>query len=394
MMGFGGMVLETGGIKKLLKGEYGSKKSVDSQKDFASKFAADSREAGLARSLVEHRKRAERLVAEENWQDALQSFENMAHDASELKDKSSEAVAVLGMAECLSKPSEIDVELICGLYRHAGEAAGEAGEVNVRFLALVGCACIRRSCRMFERSVALWEVALDLAAETGDQEHAALAQTQLAMTLLNDPSEANLDIVDETKGSVGHATVSERTSEVNIQSGQSSRMARAFKLLEQVVQELPESASPMQRVRARMNFAAALKAKKGTQSMRRAEREMVSALDILTASGGDQNVLRSVEISLLDHYEENPCLLDGDQEAMLRFEKLRAKREAAPGKLEQIITEGGKPLDPDERYAHEKAAWARQKLEAMKRRNERADESDSDVEGATPARPAGDGWQK
>jgi len=45
---------------------------------FAERFAADSAEAGLARTLAEQRRRSEALVASKDWDGALEAFEEMA----------------------------------------------------------------------------------------------------------------------------------------------------------------------------------------------------------------------------------------------------------------------------------------------------------------------------
>lgn len=361
---------------------------------FIQRFVADSEEAGLARTLMEERQRAERLFAEEKWDEALQVFEEMAKSAVELPDRASEAVAVLGMANCLSKPERIDVEMICGMYRYAGDAAQEVGDPNVRFLALCGCAQVRRSCRMLQKSETLWTAALDLATSTGNLQHTALAKSQLAMTLLQDPSESNLDIVDESKGSVDHASVPGHGDTLPLRGGSSLGFGRALKLLAEVVGELPESASTMEKVNARMNLASALRQQKGVKGKRKAEQEMVFSLDLLTANGGEPSLLYLVESSLLELYEEHTWLADESTDAADRIARLRTKMEAKRKTIEQVVADKGKPSDPEERHAYEMTKWAAQKLEAMKIADIKAAESDSDIDAEVQARPSIDGWQR
>jgi hypothetical protein len=394
MLGLGGAVVLAAGAPSP-GWAAGGTSPAPGREVFAEKFAADSADTGLSRTLTEQRRRAERLFAEKSWDEALDAYQAMASSAVESSDRASEAVAVLGMADCLSKPDEIDVELICGMYRHAGDAAQEAGDANVRFLALCGCAEIRRSCRMFQRSEKLWEAAIDMASASGNPEHSAFARSQLAMTLLADPDESNLDVVDESKDTVGHVSASGDAGTVHLHGGISIRSQRALKLLEETVTELPHSASTAQQVSARFNLAAALRSQNAPQSKRSAEKQMVAALELLEAAGGcDSKHQQSIEASLLELYEENAWLADGNTDSRVRIAHLRAKQKASRVTVEQIVSDRGKPTDPDERYLYEKAAWAAQKLEAMNISSGAKDDSDSDIDAAVPARPNGRGWQK
>lgn len=362
-----------------------------SKQKFREQFAADSHEAGLVRTMKEKCLQAERLYAEKNLDAAMESYEQMAHSAKELGDRASEAVAVLGLANCLAnaETETVDVELVCSMYRYAGEAAEESGDADVRFSALVGCAKIRWSCRMFERSEKLWEAAVDLAAATGNWEHSTCAKSQFAKTLL----EGYRDVIDENKND-GHITSD--TLKPQFRMGGSPKVERALKLLEEVIAELPDSASIAKRVSAKVNLASVLSTKTTTKSKKRAEDELVSALDLLAASGGDPQTQQTIESSLLELYEENIWLIDGRPEAKARMASLAAKKEAsrkhahAKDNLMAILR---KPTHPEERYIHEKVAWAEQKLEAMKRRQDDDADSDSDRD-AAPARPCGDGWQR
>lgn len=221
-----------------------------------------------------------------------------------------------------------------------------------------------------------------------------MPKASLQKTLLLDPDEANIEVVDESKHYAGH--VSRHAGRTQLLSGSSPKFDRALKLLEEVVKELPESASTAQQVSARVNLASVLRKKAKTQSKRRAENELILAVECLTAAGGDPETLRKVEASLLELYEENIWLADGKPDAEARIANLKAKQEAWHDTFSQaqVITNLRKPKDPEERYIYEKAMWANQKLEAMRRANNEDDDSDSDADAAVLARPRGDGWQR
>jgi len=216
------------------------------------------------------------------------------------------------------------------------------------------------------------------------------ARSKLAMTLLQDPTESNLDIIDESKDHVGHASMSRDDGIVQVHGGVSARVEKALRLLQEVVAELSQTASPTEHAIARMNLVAALKRQKGVLSKRKIEQEMVLALDLVTSVGGHPGLQKSIEAALLEHYEDNAWLADGNTSVEQRFARLQAKQAAQAKTIEQLVADKGKPLDPDERYAHERALWAAQKLEAIKN----ARDGDSDSDDAAPACPPGQGWQR
>jgi tetratricopeptide (TPR) repeat protein len=356
--------------------------------NFHQHLAVKSEEIAASRTLKEHRQQAERLFAEMDFDEALDVYERMATSAKELGDRASEAVAVLGLADCLAKKDKVDVDLICGMYRYAGDAAEESRDAEVRFKALTGCAKIRWSCRMFDRSEKLWQAAVDLAVSTGHREHSGFAKSQLAKALLQD----HVEVVDESKS---EAHVSTDTEEPQLRSGSSPKFERALKLLEEVVAELPDSASTAQQVCARVNLASALRTKGKKQSTRSAENQLGLALDCMTAAGGHPEMRRTVEASHSELYEEYSWLLYGKPDSQKRFAYLKAEREASRGRQTDVLEVKaimGKPVDPEERYVYEKATWANEKLEAMTKASS-DDDSDSDID-VGPVRPPGDGWQR
>mmetsp|Transcript_82737 Transcript_82737/g.229667 ORF Transcript_82737/g.229667 Transcript_82737/m.229667 type:complete len:380 (-) Transcript_82737:311-1450(-) len=366
---------------------------------FAERFAADSAEAGLQRTLLEQRQRAERHVAEGAWEEALQAFEEAAHAAVGLGDRRSEAFAVLGMADCLSKPASVDGELVCGMYRYAEAAAEEVGDHTVQFRALAGRAALQRALRRFGDAEGVWETALSLARVQGQAEQISFTLTQLGLTLLQDPGESAVDVVNDSKESAGYLTRSEKPSAdeagVRLRSGPSQRASRAAKLLAEAVAQLPESAGSAQKAVARMNLAAALRRLGGSRNKRKAEQEMVVAYELLKAANSSPELKKSVSAILLEHYEDNMWLADGNPEAVERIASLRAQEEAAGAKQPQLVTslDKGTPKDPEERYAFERALWARQKLRQLEAAREADLESDADSD-ASPACPTGTGWQR
>merc|ERR1740121_1551898 len=108
---------------------------------------------------------------------------------------------------------------------------------------------------------------------------------------------------------------------------------------------------------------------------------MVEALELLEAAGGsDPKHRQSIEASLLELYEENAWLADGSTDASARIANLRAKQQTSRVTVDQILSDRGKPTDPDERYLHERASWAAQKLKAMNVGSGADDDSDSDID--------------
>jgi len=395
MAGIGGQLISSINFPRFatsIRGEVAADSDTGSKHKFREKFAADSAEAGVARTLKEQRLQAEKLVAEANLEGARDVYERMAHSAKEVGDRASEAIAVLGLADCLANAESdaVDVELICGMYRYAGDAAGECGDADIRFSALIGCAKIRWSCRMFERSEQLWEAAVDVGVASGNWEHAAFAKSQLAKALLQD----QFEVVDESKQDVGH--VSREGETPQLRGGSSPKLERALRLLEEVAAELPDSASTAQKVSARANLANVLRSKESKQCKRRAENQLVLALECLTAAGGDPELQRAIEASILELYEENMWLMDGKPDAEVQIAKLKAKREANQRmQLKATIEAGaGRAIDPEERRVQERAAWANEKLEAMRNGTDGDDDSDADINAAAPAHPQGNGWQK
>jgi tetratricopeptide (TPR) repeat protein len=395
MFGIGGQILSASSSKGAVVSEAAADTCNGAPEKFRAQFAADSAKSGASRTLKEQRLRAERLFVEGNFEEALAAYEEMAHSAKEIEDRSSEAIAVVGLADCLANANAetADVELICGMYRYAGDAAEEVGDADTRFSALIGCAKIRWSCCMFERSIKLWEAAVALATRTGNAEHCSLAKSELAKALLYD----HLEVVDENKDVFGHVSKDDDAS--HLRSGASSKEEKALKLLQEVVAELPDSASTDLQVSARMNLAWFLRTKKTTtQSKRKAESELVSALDCLMANGGDPRTRKMVEAYILELYEENLWLVDGRPEAQQRLTVLRANRASQPSAEQAInamIADKDKPTDPDARYMHEKALWANQRLEARRKGYpEDDDDSDTDAKASMPAFPRYDGWQK
>jgi tetratricopeptide (TPR) repeat protein len=399
MLGVGAQVISGGYSKGAVVNSSRSGAAADTctgaPEKFRAQFAADSAESGAVRTLKEQQLRAARCFAEADFEEALVAYEQMAHSAKEMDDRASEAIAVVGLADCLANANAetADVELICGMYRYAGDAAEEVGDADTRFAALIGCAKIRWSCCMFERSVKLWEAAVALAATTGNVEHCALAKSELAKALLYD----HLEVVDENKDVIGHVSKDDDAS--HLRSGASSKEEKALKLLQEVVAELPDSASTDLQVSARMNLAWLYRTRKATtQSKRKAESELILALDCVVAHGGDPKTRKMIEAYILELYEENLWLVDGRPEAQQRLTALQANRASQPS-VEQAISamraDVGKPTDPDARYMHERAIWANQRLEAIRNGNEDDDnDSDTDAKASMPAFPKHDGWQR
>lgn len=361
-------------------------------KSFVERFAADSAEAGLARTLSETQQRAAGLCGEGRFEEALEAFEEAAHAAVELGDRAAEASAVIGMAECLSKPAEVDDELVSGMYRHAEVAAADAGDAALRFRALAGRASLKRALRRFDESEAVWEAALSLAREQDSAEQTSFALTQLGLTLLQDPLESTVDVVNDSKQSAGHLDRSGDASagapSVQLRTGPSQRASRAAKLLAEAVEKLPAAASVTQQAVAHMNLVAALRRQGGTKSKRKVEQEMVAAYDLLKDVSTGAELRKSVAALLLEHYEENAWLADGRPEAQERLAALRAQEEEAGAKKPEL--QASKRQDPQERYAFERALWAKQKLREMEAA---AEDSDSGDDGG-PVCPPGTGWQR
>jgi len=289
---------------------------------------------------------------------------------------------VVGMAECLAKPQDVDEELVCGMYRYASDAAEEAGDTDVQFRALVGYASLQRALRHSQKSAAVWDVALALARQQGDTERISYALTQLSLTLMSPHDESSVDVVNAKKEPSGH--MSHDDGAPVVKNGPSAGSQRAVVLLAEVVALLPASADAAQEAKSRMNLAMALKAQGTKGQKREAEQEMIRALERLQVEGGRTEMEESVTAQLLELYEDNMWLVDESAKAKELLVRCHASVQTARARrLQEMVA---KPMDPEERHASERAKWAAQKL---------ANQLDSDDEdNSGPACPPENGWRR
>jgi len=352
--------------------------TTDAGKTFAERFAEDSAEAGLERALAEQKRAAHMRFASEEFDDALRLFEEMAHTASELEDQSAEAEAVLGMADCLAKPNDVDGELVFGMYRYARGLAEKVGNGAVHFQALVGEATLHRALGSMPQSEAGWEAALTLARSQASGERVSFALTQLGLLAYSRSGASRVGVVNDRKEEAGHVAYEGEDVPTEWKQGPSPDVIRAVALLREAMAELPESASLAEHAKARMNLASVLLGQGGTKSKRQAEQEMIQALGLLQRSGSQPALEESVLVQLVELYEDQGWAPRDDATKKL-ITDYRSRVEARAAQQPSIGT--GAPVSPDERHAREKSEWAVQKLEQMERDNAKALESDSDDDG-------------
>lgn len=393
----------------ILRAELGQPQEAapkDADGSFAKRFQADSAEAGGRRHLSELQARAERLYMLQEWDAALKVFEELANEAQSLKDRAAEAAGVLGLAECLSKPDEVDVELVCGMYSYAREAGKEVGDEDVEFAALVGTARLQQVIEgKAAEALNLWEQALTMARAKGDGERTAFALTQLGLLLLRDPHSdggkgAGVEVVDESKEVAGHLGQHDRAGVegeeqddaglVQVHQGAAPGAVKAVRLLAEAVSLLPASATPLQQAKARLNLAHARLAHGGrTGQKRQAEQELVAVIRILEEAGGNQELLLRTSAELVELCDENSWLADTD-EAKARLAACQSRMNAAQ-KASANVMSG--PRDPEEREAMQRAVWAKQKQAELAAEAEASASDDDDDDEPGLAKPKGDGWQ-
>lgn len=369
-----------------------SRAAVEPRPTFAERFAADSAKAGSARVLQEQRQRAERLLAgdggEPDIDGALDAFAEMAEQAMQLGDRPAEAVATLGMADCLAKPKEVDDKLVLAMYRKAQGLAQEVGDAELEFRAAVGTAELQHALRRQKEAVEAWEAALTLARSQQSRERTAFAATQLGVAMLQRHS---LDVVDENKQRASHLVYEEQGASAGARGGGRRDYAKeAAKLFGEVVELLPQPAEAVQAATARMNHAAALReaCRDSAPSavklqQRRAEKELVAAWALLEAGEVPPQLRNALASQLVELYDEEPWLLDGDAAKEERLASCRRRLSA------NIVSP--EPA-PEQRRAAEMAAWAQQKMQQAQQAT--AADSDSDDDAAGPAHPKGEDWRK
>eukprot|EP00931_Biecheleriopsis_adriatica_P092403 TRINITY_DN66210_c0_g1_i1.p1 TRINITY_DN66210_c0_g1~~TRINITY_DN66210_c0_g1_i1.p1 ORF type:complete len:385 (-),score=81.93 TRINITY_DN66210_c0_g1_i1:99-1253(-) len=354
--------------------------------EFAQRFLADSTKAGEARVLTEQMKRAQTLYAAQDWDGALGCFGEAAEAAVELKDQQAEARAVLGLADCLAKPKNVDAEFVVGMYRHVCSLAEKLEDDETHFRALAGIAMLNRSLRRWEMAVSAWEHALNLVQERDYSELTSYASTQLGLLLIE---KDQVDVVNDSKEAVELPMSEDSTIGPRVSSLTAAK--RALKLLTQVVERLPESTSPAQAAVAHMNLAAALHRVSGKSNKRKEEDNIIKALELLWRVGGNQEFELSVESQLVQLYDEDPWLADGNVEKLARADKCRAKQVGRQERIQGVIGEGRVLESPEERHMREKAQWAQEKLATLAAQSINSD-SDCDENGYV--HPPGSDWRR
>jgi len=375
-----------GVLGALLQAERGIQVKPSGKDDFSKRFVADSASAGAHRHLSEVKGRAERLFMQEDWTGAMAAFEEMANAAQELEDRPSEAMAVLGLAECLSKPAEIDFELVSGMYRYAKSVAKEVGDGTLEFTAASSHARLLSTVEgSTKASVAAWEEALSIARAQEQTEQIAYSLTQLGLVLLRDQETSKVEVVNENKETEGHLGVSGSADagkvSVRNKDKDASDAVRAVKILVEA-DRLMEAAGPAQRATARMNVSQARLAHGTSLQKRAAERDIATAMGLWEEAGSQEAAQRSATV-LLELYEENMWLVDSE-EAKARMEKCRSQISGV--KVHDLV--GAKP-SVEEKTMMERAVWARQKLAQAEAAA--ADGSDSD-EGPSLIKPKDSSW--
>lgn len=351
-------------------------------------FQEDSAAAGASRDSTEKRKLAERLLGAEDWQGALDTLHALAEDAQERQDPAEEGWAVLGMAECLSKGSEVDDVLVLGMYAHSARCAGVAGDSQTRFSALAGSAELQRSLKRPAEAKAAWESAVAFARQDHNARALSFACTQLAFLLMDD----SMEMVNENKQTV-HKVENQKQEangeEVDIRVGQEPKVRQAVKLLEEA-HELLSGMEPIVTSTAAMNLAMGYVNSGGSTAKRKAERLMAGAFEQMRSDPAAAEEQRlSVAKQLVALHQDNPFLEKGS-EFMSTFEECKSLVTAANQRQMQAMIDKEKPIDPEERHAAERATWAQRKLAEMQTRQQ---DSDSDDD-AGPARPKGEDWRR
>jgi len=367
---------------------------------FAEKLRQDSAEAGTARTLLEKRRLAERLHAAGDFEAALDAFHAAAEAAQELDEPGQEAIAVLGMADCLSRETEVDDVLVLGMFAHSAARAAAAGDDATRFHALAGAATLKRALGRKRESAAAWDAVLEFARGLGSSKFTSMACTQLAFVLLDSDDGAGVEMVNKEKETV-HRVASEEgaasssadpAGSVQVQLGPGSDLRRAIKLLEEAQGATAEAGNdPAQAATACMNLAGALRRAGNTANKRRAERELASAFAAVRQAGPDQLRLQ-VARHMVELHEESAWLSEdrGDEHASMLSE-CRAVVQAADSHIvkKQTALEIAQEQDPETRFMQERSAWAQRKLVEMSRQD-----SDSEDEAAGPAHPKGEDWRR
>mmetsp|Transcript_46787 Transcript_46787/g.146626 ORF Transcript_46787/g.146626 Transcript_46787/m.146626 type:complete len:390 (+) Transcript_46787:43-1212(+) len=353
----------------------------------AEKLRLDSAKAGAARTLMEKRRLAERLHATRDYEAALDAFHAAAEMAVELGDRGEEAVAVLGMADCLSQEKEVDAVLVLGMFGHSAACAAEVGSDETRFHALAGAASLKGSLGWRRDAVTAWEDVLEFARELTKPEFIAYACSRLASVLLDSSKAAGVEMVNEereTVHQVGGTACS--SSERLVQLGTTSDMRRAIKLLEEAKAAMSEfGEDSAQAATARMNLAGALLRAGNTANKRRAELELATAFASIRRGGLERLCLQAAR-QLVELHEESPWLGEGrraEHESLLS--ECRALAAAADSRVvtKQLV------VDPEAQFMQERAVWAQQKLAEMRKQD-----SDSEDDASGPAQPREDGWRK